>query len=718
MKKKLIIMALNALIITASIALLVVLSGPLFYWRHQSPTLINTRIIDRIILAIDRTQDTRVYAKTSQNGFQIIEQGQWKDFFVKGVNIGAALPGKWFTEFPNDEKIYLNWFNQIGQMNANCIRIYTLLPPAFYNALHDYNHSHPRAPLWLLQEIWPEENPAGQDYLDQAYISSYMQEIRYGVDAVHGQASIEKRQGRAFGIYTSDVSKYVLGYLVGRELEPDEVISTNQKNPGFTYKGNYLSSDTGASPSEAWLAMNCDYVAEYEQKYYHSQHPVAIVSWPTLDVQEHDSEWNTSGQKSLEFNDKVAIDINHLIREPGMTAGLFGAYHIYPNYPDFMNNESKYDGYQDANGRLRYGAYLQEFMATHRKYPALVAEFGLPTGMGVAHISPDGLNHGGLTEEQQGQGIIRMMQAIKNEGYAGALIFEWLDEWAKKTWTTEPYMIPYERHVFWHNAVDPEQNYGLLAMEPKLNEAEPYIAGGNGVIKSIIMNHDAAFLYLDLTFAKEMDLSTEKLLIGLDTYDRSQGEFRFSPQIDVPAPSGLEFLLDFSGPEGARLLVHRGYNTAHFKYASYPSSDGIFEEIRPLINSASMDKNGQEIAALYEDASQLHKGNFDNNSYNHWYWEANALHIRIPWARLNFSDPSSLMVLNDGDYAWEAAQDKLRTIKTDGIVVSALYCDTSSQNKTDLLSTEAYKWTEWDVPAYTERLKKSYYMIQEYFKSI
>lgn len=35
----------------------------------------------------------------------------------------------------------------------------------------------------------------------------------------------------------------------------------------------------------------------------------------------------------------------------------------------------------------------------------------------------------------------------------------------KKTWITEPYIIPYDRNALWHNAVDPEQNYGIYAME-------------------------------------------------------------------------------------------------------------------------------------------------------------------------------------------------------------------------------------------------------------
>jgi hypothetical protein len=40
-----------------------------------------------------------------------------------------------------------------------------------------------------------------------------------------------------------------------------------------------------------------------------------------------------------------------------------------------------------------------------------------------------------------------MTEAIVNEGIRERSSFEWMDEWAKKTWTTEFYMIPYERHA-------------------------------------------------------------------------------------------------------------------------------------------------------------------------------------------------------------------------------------------------------------------------------
>ncbi len=199
-----------------------------------------------------------------KEGFLVSVDGAWQEIFVKGVNISTSLPGKWFTEFPREEGIYLDWLKNIGQMHANSVRVYILLPPGFYRALLYYNIKHPAEPLWLFQEIWPEENPPGE-------------------------------------------------------------VKT-------------------------------------------------VVSWPTLDVTEHGSEWNEYGLKSLEYNDKASVDINRIAAKEKLKAGFFGAYHIYPNYPEFMNNESGYADYFDEEGQFRYGGYLKEFIATHTRYPALVAE--------------------------------------------------------------------------------------------------------------------------------------------------------------------------------------------------------------------------------------------------------------------------------------------------------------------------------------------------------
>jgi hypothetical protein len=699
-----------------------------FYWKAYQPLMkrILAEVADRKSHPIPKKEvyqedGTFLVSRTNQMDLQVYKNGQWQKHFVKGVNMGMAVPGKWFTEFPTEEETYLHWFKMIGEMNSNTIRVYTLMDPAFYRALLAYNIQHEDSPLWLLQEIWPEENPNNHNFLDDEYNQLYHNEIELDIDAIHGNASIPERKGRAYGRYDSNVSSYVLGYLVGRELEPDDVLKTDELNKGFSYKGEYLSGKD-ATATESWLAWSCDFVVAYEQKSYGWQHPVAIVSWPTLDSIIHKSEWNTHGTISAPYDDKAEVTIQHIVRESNLKAGVFGAYHIYPNYPDFMNNETAYNTYYDEEGRLRYGGYLQEFLQTHTGYPALVAEFGLATGMGTAHKSPDGYDHGGLTEETQGKGIVRMMKAIQREGYAGGLIFEWMDEWAKKTWTTEPFMIPYERHVLWHNSVDPEQNYGILAMEAAQSSPSFEITGSE-LIQKVEMRADESFLHIDITANQPFDWSKDEILIGLDTIDKNRGEMIYRSDLAVRSLTGMEFLVDIKNQTDAKLLVASSYNRSNNKYSTQLSNEGRFEEIRMHINSKGVGEDGTIYNEEYEDGSLLRYGEFIG-AENHWNVSSNVMHIRLPWSRLNVTDPSSHMVLDDTSKQINPVKDSLKTRKTDGIRLSAVWLNSSNEvvelfpGGKSFVESPAFLWKVWDTPVYKERLKKSYPYIQEYFKSL
>ncbi|HEY9054160.1 MAG TPA: hypothetical protein VIO60_05015, partial [Rectinemataceae bacterium] len=471
-------------------------SNSYFFWKAYVPlmkSILREAEAARKVTASSRVaSEPALKVRAFGKGFQMRDsQGVWRDFFVRGVNLGMAEPGKYFTEFPESVETYMRWLDGMADLGANTVRIYTLPPPQFYRALSIHNKEKPDKTIFLLQELWPEEHPPRGDYLAQEYREQFLKEIDYGIDAVYGRANVPERKGRAWGIYTADVSPWLLGWLVGRELESEEVMETDSRNKGATYTGTYVSAGPGASPTEVWLAESLDEVASIEASRYGALHPVALVSWPTLDPVFHPSEWDPKTGKKNKGNDRAVVDIDKLEISPQMTAGLFGAYHIYPNYPDFMNNELGYGSYKDEFGLLRYGGYLAEFMKGHRRYPALVAEFGIANGSGIAHFAPDGLHHGGLGEEAAGREILRMLAAIKREGYAGGIVFEWMDEWVKKTWTTESLMIPYDRHVLWHNAVDPEQNYGLIANEVVPPEKPEVLYPGSGALRSLGLAADA-----------------------------------------------------------------------------------------------------------------------------------------------------------------------------------------------------------------------------------
>ena len=75
-----------------------------------------------------------------------------------------------------------------------------------------------------------------------------------------------------------------------------------------------------------------------------------------------------------------------------------------------------------------------------------------------------------------------------------------------------------------------------------------------------------------------------------------------------------------------------------------------------------------------------------------------------------------MTVLDDNSHAGDLKRDTLKTVQSEGILASVLLYNIDSHEKIDLLSTtKPYSWKTWDEPLYRERLKKSYYVIKEYF---
>lgn len=666
------------------------------YWQWYVPklkVLLNQR--PQLLGSKNEAHDKVSFLVEGTKIYKVDAQGRKSELFIKGVNLGPALPGKAFTEFPMDKRTYAAWLEQMKSMNVNAVRVYTLLPPAFYQALNDFNTKE-EAPIYLLQEIWPEEHPAEDNYLSAVYNKEYQREIARVVGAIHGDANIPERLYRAYGIYNADVSSYVLGYLVGREMEPQEVKATDALNPGYRFDGEYFYSEHNATPTESWLAASCDYVLSVEKNGYDDTHLVAIVSWPTLDPLSHDSEWNPSGDKSLQYNDSVSVDISNIGITKAVTSGFFGAYHIYPNYPDFMNLDSEYAFYTDDNGSFRYGGYLKAFFSQHTKYPAVVAEYGMSTSLATAHFNPDGLSHGGVSEHDQAQDIIRMTNAIKREGYSGAVIFEWMDEWAKKTWTTELYMIPYARHLLWHNVIDPEQNYGILANRASPPVMKPVEMRGMNttVLKKISFGQNDAFIFVDMDYSDSLHAEAP-FQLAIDTASERGQE------------SNWEFLLDVD--TAPVLRVNPGYNWTKGRYRAIDSDFDSFENLVQMINKENVSKSGTATPAVYTDLSRLQRGAF-TVPQNTVQVSGNRVSIRIPYGLLGISDPSSRQILSDETAHIPTGADGIETYLNERIHFKLIQEDTS---------VEFYgTMTSWENPDYEEQFKSGFDQIADYFKRL
>ncbi|HET7710924.1 MAG TPA: tetratricopeptide repeat protein [Thermoanaerobaculia bacterium] len=444
------------------------------------PELLPTAVERRVRPPVPDSVPLLAIARAVKDYIEINENGVWKPIFVQGFNLGVALPGKFSSEFPTDEALYSRWFEMIASMGSNTIRLYTLLPPEFYRALKSYNDSHPAGRLWLMQGVWTEL-PDKHDFSNEAYLREFHAETARVIDAVHGNLVLGPKPGHAYGVYNADASASVLGYIVGREWEPFAVADFNALHPNVTeFRGKWLEV-SGGRAMECWVASVCDYAAEYEASRYRTIRPLTFANWPTLDPLPHPTEstraeenaWRErlglpvkESKTAVWEDDAVTLDATLIRPTPAMIAGFFAAYHIYPNFPDFMNVDPQYETSRDSEGPNRYFGYLQALKQYHGDQPVLVAEFGMSTSRGVAHVHPEGWNHGGVNEREQGVIVARMLRNIHDARYAGGIIFEFMDEWFKSTWSVSPFQSPSGRRQMWFDPEGPEESYGIVATRP------------------------------------------------------------------------------------------------------------------------------------------------------------------------------------------------------------------------------------------------------------
>jgi len=323
----------------------------------------------------------RYVSKTEGRDFYLYAGGRWQKTFLTGVNIGASKPGHFPGELAITKEDYLRWFHYIQDMNATVIRVYTTLPPGFYEALYEFNRTSPR-PLYLMQGVWVNEQDIAR--LNDAFAENgkirddLIADALNLVDIIHGRAILPERAGFASGRDERDISPYVIGWILGIEWDPHFVQGTNLNNPARgRYAGKYLQTDQ-ASPFEAFLCEVGDRVIDYEIGKYRMARALSFTNWLTTDMLSHPNE-------PFEQEDMSVVNTEHIKATGNFIPGLFASYHVYPYYPEFVNYQKEYASFRDETGRINtYKAYLRDLFKEH-SVPVLVAEFGVPSSRGKAH---------------------------------------------------------------------------------------------------------------------------------------------------------------------------------------------------------------------------------------------------------------------------------------------------------------------------------------------
>lgn len=680
-----------------------------------------------------KNQENNIF-RTNQAKIQILQEGKWTDFNIKGVNMGTGYPGVFPNEFGIDQETYSRWFEWIGEMNANTIRVYKIQSPEFYAAFSQYNETHENK-IYLIQGVDFSEDLifSEENLLNQQQKSKVFQDTKKAVDVLHGKTITLSPQNGDLCYYHYDVSDYVLGYILGVEWDEIFVDYVCRLNEGLEpYHGTYVSSRQDANAFEIFFSQWGDYLFKYEEETYGTQKLLSFANWPETDPLINEVSPKLSVQSVTE-NTEAFIDLENLQLSDQVKSGMFASYNVYPYFPTCLQY-GKYTEYIDDEGnRNPYRKYLMELVA-HHSCPVIISEYGIPASRSPAYKDVwRNLSQGGNTETEQGIALLKMYEDIQKAGCAGSMVFTWQDEWFKRSWNEKSLSNP-DGRASWSNAQSIEQFYGLLAFEPGDGKVENYPDGNISewsekdlVLESnetkLSMKSDEKYIYF---MAQGLDHLTNHSSIHLALDILPNVGTTHTENLDFALP--VDFLIQINTEKGSKLLVHDDSDLAVYSIAIKNKSatvSEIYKKAEELMLSMSNNTDTFDVVSRacgsvnnfllnekpLEEVGVLKQGNANPNSEN---YDSNAdycingdiVEIRIPWPLLNFYDPSKCLVIDD----FRANNYQIKGLKIDRIYAAAYY-----DNQTEVTQFGAYELKSWETPQFHERLKQSYYILQEAF---
>jgi len=428
--------------------------------------------------------------------------------------------------------------------------------------------------------------------------------------------------------------------------------------------------------------------------------PIAFANWPTADPLRHPNEPNPQ-------EDMVGVDAAHVLPTRNWPGGTFASFHAYPYYPDFLQYQPSLqhfviDGHHDA-----YAAYLHDLLLHFKgKMPVMITEFGVPSSLGSAHDGTLGRSQGDHTERQSMRTDARLLVLMRQLGLAGGFVFEWTDEWYKRTWNTQLHQIPIARLQLWHDEFTNEQYFGIVATDPlpfgppaviyRAAAASPAPAGGAGV-RLVTAWEDASYIHLRFVFARR---PVGSVTIGLDTVPATTGS---PPPGSTDRKADFALALDLAKRTG-QAWVRERLDPAKIDYSpipagARPSSRGGWQMLelvtdRPWV----LPLTHQHTRLKFQNVGLLRYGDWNPrdpgyNSQALWHLRGTNLDVRIPWAMAGLSDPSSHQALIP------LGMFRATSVTIPGIGV------TISADGGPALAVGTVRWHNWQVVRYAERIK-------------
>lgn len=657
--------------------------------------------------------------------------GEYEEVVIRGVELSSSMPGQYATQFAAEEEDYLRWLEAIGEMGANTVRVYNIMDDDFYNAFYRYNTEH-ETPLYLLQglQVSDDANFGSQDAWADDFYGSLLEDAEMAVDVIHGKRIINTNEMQGTGIYSKDISQWVLGYIVGQEWDASTVAYTDEQGERkVSGQGTYFTTTEDATTFERLLADVMDRIVSYESWKYKEQRLVSFANDPSLDPFEYETSY------ASQLGKFCSIDAEHILPTEKLISGYFASYKLYDfcdNFAEYLSAEQKSELgtiLTDRNSASSFQGYLDVLEAYHTM-PVVVTGYGFSTAR--IPVEDDQLP---LTEEEQGEALMEVYHEALEAGWNGVCISTWQDVWERRTWNTAFSTVPTQNYL-WHDLQSDGQNYGILDFEPGEEEKVCYVDGDSSewdksepVLTTdawtVFTKQDEEGLYLLISGE---GVQEQPLYIPIDTTQQSGSSICDAKAVEFDRAA--DFLLCLDGTDNTRLLVQERYDalrenfleeiTGENPFYHFPGKDSsTFVTIGTALRNDTLidetllltEEEAQKLKALgvWESGKLVHgDGNPEHDDYlslADFCFGESCVEICLPWGLLNVGDPSQMMI--HSDYYENYGVDMQH--------VSTFYIGIG--NGSEKITMEPVKMPGYKgAPVWHERLKESYDVIQKEWK--
>lgn len=650
-----------------------------------------------------------------------IEKNRKEKFIVKGVDVDSFIPGHHQNDFAANKSMYENWFRKISDMGANTIRVVTIMDADFYNALYDFNKNSEN-PLYLIQGIRVDDYilNSSKDALDKKFLGRLMSDARGAVDCIHGRKNIWNFDYRG-QIYRKDVSKWVLGFVVGETWNSGTIAYTNHENKTGKFNGKYIYTLENASVFETMIAKVMNEFLEYETEKYGAQHLVSFINSPITDPFEYTEQFSTQMPKIVE------LDMNKIKIKKRVRSGTFASYQFFEfkdNFFDYLLKDKINVDLKELEKfrNISYARAYSRLLYLHHNIPVIITGHGYSTSRGIENSIVAGEKMP-LTEQKQGKLLVQSYKDFISSGCVDVTINSWQDNWNARSWNTS---FASNKHTdfLWGNVQTSNQGFGLMTFE---NKTKNHIIDGVAsewkvapIQKkddlSLFFDYDEKYVYFIVK--KDRLLEKEKIVIPIDVTPKT-GAFK-SEKYNMKFDRGVDFLLTINGRENSELYVQSRYNANRANYLKETSGKDPYikkpgknaEEFETMLMVLRNNKIFADLRLAKREekwlpvhlSGKLKHGNTSREDDNFdsqadICYGKDMVEIRIPWQLLNFSNPAARLIHDDYYENYGVKEMKVDSIYV-GVDVVSKY------KKVDLAKIEL---KNWETPDVKPVLKKSYY---------